>query len=116
MLAVLFEVYPTESGKAEYLEIAAQLRGFLEGRDGFVSIERFQSLADEGKLLSLSFWRDEESIRRWRNLLEHRHAQQRGRDKLFQRYRIRVAEVIRDYDGDARDQAPADSREAFDGT
>ena len=111
MLAVIFEVHPTAEGKAEYLEIAAQLRSFLEERDGFISIERFQSLVDEGKVLSLSFWRDEAAIQQWRNLFEHRNAQMRGKNELFSSYRIRVAEVIRDYSGDARDQAPIDSNQ-----
>lgn len=110
MLAVIFEVWPTAAGRDDYLAIAAELRGFLEGRDGFVSIERFQSLVDEGKLLSLSFWRDEQAIADWRNLFEHRQAQARGRASLFRDYRIRVAEVLRDYGPDERAQAPADSR------
>ncbi len=79
MLAVIFEVYPTTEGKTEYLEIAAELRGFLENRDGFISIERFQSLTDEGKILSLSFWRDEDAIKDWRNLLVHRSAQKKAK-------------------------------------
>ena len=113
MLAVIFEVFPTEKGKREYLEIAAKLRSFLENRDGFISVERFQSLTDEGKILSLSFWRDENSIVQWRNLLEHRAAQKKGKDSLFHSYRIRVAEVVRDYTGTDRNEAPADSRDAL---
>ena len=113
MLAVIFEVYPSEEGKAEYLDIATELRGFLEDRDGFISIERFQSLVDEGKILSLSFWRDEEAIKNWRNLFEHRNAQKKGKETLFKRYRIRVATVIRDYSGDERDEAPTDSIQAL---
>jgi len=109
MHAVIFEVWPRAEGGERYLELAAQLRGFLEGRPGFVSIERFRSLVDEGKLLSLSFWEDEASIAAWRNLLEHREAQREGREALFARYRIRVAEVVRDYSGEARAEAPADS-------
>ncbi len=113
MFAVIFEVTPSASGKAEYLEIAATLRGFLENRDGFISIERFQSLSEEGKLLSLSFWRDEDSIEQWRTLFEHRCAQRKGKNELFQSYRIRVAEVVRDYSESARDEAPADSNREF---
>ena len=113
MLAVIFEVIPTEKGKREYLEIASKLRSFLEGRDGFISIERFQSLTEEGKILSLSFWRDENSIAQWRNLLEHRAAQKKGKESLFHSYRIRVAEVVRDYTGTDRKEAPADSRDAL---
>ena len=113
MLAVIFEVIPDTEGKAEYLEIAAELRGFLENRDGFISIERFQSLSEEGKILSLSFWRDEDAIKKWRNLLEHRAAQKKGKLALFQNYRIRVAEVIRDYTEKDRSEAPQDSRSAL---
>lgn len=115
MFAVVFEVYPTTEGMAEYLEIAAKLRGFLENRDGFVSIERFQSLNEEGKILSLSFWRDEEAIAAWRGLLEHRTAQRKGRDSLFESYRIRVAEVVRDYTILEREKAPVDSNSEFAG-
>lgn len=113
MLAVIFEVIPTTEGKAEYLQIAAELRTFLEGRDGFISIERFQSLVDESKVLSLSFWRDEEAIAQWRNLFEHRTAQQKGKGALFQSYRIRVAEVVRDYTESERAEAPADSKQVL---
>ena len=113
MLAVIFEVYPTAEGKEEYLEIAAGLREFLQDRDGFISIERFQSLVDESKILSLSFWRDEEAIKQWRNLLEHRSAQKKGKDALFHKYRIRVAEVVRDYSATERDEAPSDSNSAL---
>ena len=110
MIAVIFEVIPKEEGKSEYLKIAAKLRSFLENRDGFISIERFQSLTEEGKILSLSFWRDENSIAEWRNVLEHRNAQKKGKEFLFRSYRIRVAEVIRDYTETDRNEAPADSK------
>lgn len=113
MFAVIFEVRPSAEGKADYLEIATELRNFLENREGFISIERFQSLTEEGKLLSLSFWRDEAAIEKWRNLLEHRSAQKRGRDFLFHSYRIRVAEVVRDYTESERDEAPLDSNNAM---
>lgn len=113
MLAVIFEVTPTAEGKEEYLKIAAELRGFLANRDGFISIERFSSLTEEGKLVSLSFWRDEQSIREWRNLMEHRTAQRKGKRSLFSNYRIRVAKVIRDYTGTERDEAPSDSRDVL---
>ncbi len=113
MLAVIFEVHPHAAGRDEYLQTAAKLRGFLENRDGFISIERFQSLVDEGKVLSLSFWRDEAAIREWRNLLEHRQAQAKGRKRLFKSYRIRVAEVLRDYSSSDHRQAPKDSRQAL---
>lgn len=113
MIAVIFEVMPSAQGKAEYLKIAAQLRDILENTDGVLSIERFQSLSDEGKILSLSFWRDEDAIQNWRNTLEHRAAQKQGKDNLFSSYRIRVANVVRDYSNSQRDQAPSDSRQAL---
>lgn len=113
MLAVIFEAIPSEEGKSEYLEIASTLRKLLEGRKGFISIERFQSLVDENKIVSLSFWEDEESITSWRNLLEHRQAQARGKSLLFSWYRIRVAEVCRDYSSDRREEAPDDSNAAL---
>ena len=113
MLAVIFEVIPTKEGKSEYLQIAAELRKFLENRDGFISIERFQSLTEEGKILSLSFWRDEKAVEEWRNVLEHRMAQKRGKEFLFRSYRIRVAKVIWDYTETNRDEAPSDSKRAL---
>lgn len=106
MLAVIFEVCPNAEGRDEYLKIAAELRTLLEWRDGFISVERFQSLVDEGKILSLSFWQDEESIKSWRELAEHKIAQQLGREKLFDSYRIRVANVVRDYTNTERDELP----------
>ena len=106
MYAVIFEVEPTDAGKREYLDIAAALRPELEKIDGFISIERFESLAIKGKLLSLSFWRDEKAVRAWRDHTRHREAQNRGRTALFKDYRIRVAEVVRDYGPDERGQAP----------
>jgi len=112
MIAVIFEVVPAPGRTQEYLELAAELRPELEKIDGFVSIERFTSLVNEGKILSLSFWRDEEAVRRWRNLQEHRVAQARGRRGVFADYRLRVASVIRDYGLHDRQQAPTDSREA----
>ena len=113
MYAVIFEVTPTNPGKSEYLQIAGELRSFLEDRDGFISIERFQSLTDEDKILSLSFWRDERAIEQWRNLLEHRTAQKKGKDRLFRSYRIRVAQVVRDYTGTDRNEAPVDSKKVL---
>lgn len=113
MFAVIFEVWPTVDGKEEYLRIASELREFLEGKDGFISIERFQSLTEESKILSLSFWRDEAAIEKWRNLSEHRGAQKRGRNLLFDSYRIRVAEVARDYTESDREDVPPDSIRAL---
>jgi heme-degrading monooxygenase HmoA len=109
MIAVIFEVYPTKAGKGEYLSIAASLREFLTDRPGFISIERFQSIGDESKVLSLSFWENEEAIQEWRNVLEHRIAQKKGKSELFAKYRIRVAHVLRDYTESDRKQAPSDS-------
>ena len=111
MYAVIFEVWPTSEGKDEYLQIAAKLKEFLENREGFISIERFQSLTDENKLLSLSFWEDEKSIETWRNMFEHRIAQDKGNTRIFDDYRIRVANVLRDYTKEKREQAPKDSNE-----
>lgn len=110
MIAVIFEVWPHPDHKQAYLDIAASLRPMLETIDGFISIERFSSLSEPGKLLSLSFWRDEAAIQAWRQTEPHRHAQGMGRDEVFADYRLRVAGVIRDYGMTARDQAPPDSR------
>lgn len=112
MIIVLFEVWPEADHRQEYLDIAASLRMELQAIDGFISVERFASLTEEGKLLSLSVWRDEEAVQRWRNLESHRAAQSQGREGLFRDYRIRVATVLRDYSLTGRDQAPADSRDS----
>ena len=110
MIAVIFEVWPKPEGKKEYLDIAASLRPLLEKIDGFISIERFESLYEPGKILSLSFFRDEEAVKAWRNLAEHRAAQEKGRNELFANYRLRIASVIRDYGMTTRGEVPADSR------
>jgi heme-degrading monooxygenase HmoA len=110
MIAVIFEVIPSEGKKAEYLEIASQLRPELDKIDGFISIERFQSLNDPEKVLSLSFWKDEESIQQWRSLEMHRLAQSKGRDGIFKDYHLRIAEVKRDYGMFDRKEAPTDSK------
>jgi heme-degrading monooxygenase HmoA len=110
MIAVIFEAIPAEGKWDEYINIAATLRPDLEKMDGFVSIERFQSITNPEKVLSLSFWKDEESVRQWRNLESHRIAQQQGRDTVFNDYRLRVASVLRDYGMNERAQAPADSK------
>jgi len=112
MIAVIFEVHPAPGAMSSYLDIAASLRGELEAMDGFISIERFESLVTPGKILSLSFWRDEAAIERWRRLDHHRAAQGRGRGELFRDYRLRVASVLRDYGMHDRAQAPQDSRAA----
>ena len=109
MIAVIFEVEPDPAHRQEYLDTAAALRAELEAIDGFISVERFESLGRPGKLLSLSFWRDEEAVKRWRNLAPHRDAQMRGRQGVFRDYRLRVAEVARDYGLREREQAPGDA-------
>lgn len=121
MIAVIFEVWPAEGARQSYLDIAAALRADLVQIDGFISVERFQSLTDPDKMLSLSFWRDEEAIRQWRNLPNHRQAQgmgrgNEGRDGIFSDYRLRIAEVTRDYGLTERAQAPGDSRQAHPST
>ena len=110
MIAVIFEVLPHPETRAAYLAIAAHLRPLLDGIDGFVSIERFESLTEPGKILSLSFWRDEAAVARWRTLEAHRAAQDAGRAGVFAGYRLRVADVLRDYGLNDRHQAPDDSR------
>ena len=112
MIAVIFEVEPEPDRRQEYLDIAARLRTELEAIDGFVSVERFESLLRPGRILSLSFWRDEEAVARWRNLESHRMAQARGRAGVFRGYRLRVAQVLRDYGMTERDEAPPDARAA----
>ncbi|MDY0207631.1 MAG: antibiotic biosynthesis monooxygenase [Pseudomonas sp.] len=110
MIAVIFEVQPIKEKYQEYLDIAAELRPLLQEIDGFLSIERFSSLAEDGKILSLSFWRDEKAIEDWRVLESHRSAQAKGRESIFSTYRIRVANVSRDYGMEERSQVPNDSR------
>ena len=107
MMAVIFELWPVKGRKSDYLKLAAALRTEVEQIDGFISVERFESLYEEGKLLSLQFWRDEEAITRWRTHIEHRRAQAVGRRELFADYRLRIAEVVRDYGPQDRAQAPA---------
>jgi heme-degrading monooxygenase HmoA len=110
MIAVIFEFWPAEGQTAEYFELAGMLRAELDRIDGFISIERFESVTTPGKFVSLSFWRDEAAVERWRNLESHRRAQARGRAAVFSDYRLRVAAVLRDYGMNQREQAPADSR------
>ena len=106
MIAVIFEVQPTEAGRQAYLDHAAALKPLLEQMDGFISVERFQSLTQPDKLLSLSFWRDEAAVRGWREMALHREAQAAGRGGLFAYYRLRVAHVVRDYGLNDREQVP----------
>lgn len=112
MIAVIFEVLPHPDRKAEYLDIAAEMKPMVDEVEGFISVERFQSLTNPGKLLSLSFFEDEAAIDRWRKLAAHRKAQAKGRAGIFTDYHLRIAHVIRDYGMFARDEAPDDSRAA----
>ncbi len=114
MIAVIFEVWPKTNRKKEYLDIAAELRPLLEKIDGFLSIERFESLSEPGKILSLSFFRDEPAVQAWRATKEHRLAQAKGRREVFSNYRLRVAGVLRDYGMKDRKQVPSDSRTLHD--
>ena len=109
MIAVIFEVWPKAARKQDYLNIAAELKPLLEKIDGFISIERFESLYEPGKILSLSFFRDEAAVQAWRTTNEHRVAQAKGRREIFSNYRLRVAGVIRDYGMRDRAQVPGDS-------
>ena len=113
MHVVIFEVWPAGGRRDDYLAAAAALREELETQPGFITVERFESLNNPGKILSLSFWESEEAIANWRGHGGHRRAQLRGRASLFRDYRLRVAEIMRDYTKtERRDQAPADSRQA----
>lgn len=115
MIAVIFEMWPAQGRTDEYFELAAALREDLANIDGLVSIERFQSVTTPGKFVSISFWRDEDSLSAWRNVEKHRLAQARGRAGVFNDYRLRVAAVLRDYGMFERKEVPADSREAHAG-
>ena len=110
MIAVIFEVWPKEAHRDAYLDIATSLRPLLEEIDGFISVERFESLTEPGKILSLSVWRDEAAVAAWRAVAEHRKAQTAGRNNHFADYRLRVASVLRDYGMSEREEAPADNR------
>lgn len=114
MIAVIFEVWIPDQQKQDYLAIAAKMRPLLDDIEGFISIERFESIYESGKFLSLSFWRDEAAITEWRQLEAHRAAQAKGRNDIFQDYRLRIAGIIRDYGMSEREQAPPDSQEFHD--
>ena len=114
MIAVIFEVWPRPEHKREYLDIAAELKPILETIDGFISVERFESLTEKGKILSLSFFRDEAAVAAWRNVAQHRKSQGKGRATIFEDYRLRIAGVIRDYGMNERAEAPKDSRATHD--
>ena len=114
MIAVIFELTAAPGRRQEYLDLAAGLASEVKSFDGFISIERFQSPTDPDKVVSISFWRDEEAVRKWRNLQKHREAQKKGRASIFKEYRLRIASVLRDYRMNEREEAPADSRAAHD--
>ncbi len=115
MIAVIFEVWIDPKHKQNYLDQAARLKVLLEGIDGFISVERFQSLVEADKILSLSFFRDEEAVKTWRNTIEHRKAQALGRNEYFLDYHLRITQVLRDYGMDSREQAPTDSKKLHSG-
>lgn len=115
MIAVIFEVEPAQGRRSDYLDIAAQMRPLLDQIDGFISVERFESLTTPGKLLSLSFFESEAALERWRCMTAHRVAQSKGRAVIFDDYRLRIAGVIRDYGKFDRTEAPPDSRKAHSG-
>ena len=115
MIVIIFESKPHPDQRDRYLDAAARLKPLLAGIDGFISVERFQSLTDPDKILSISFWRDEEAVARWRQVEQHRRIQEAGRKAIFADYRLRVASVIRDYGLKDRDEAPADSKAAHGG-
>lgn len=110
MIAIIFEVTPAPGRKGEYLDIAAAMRPMVEQVEGFISVERFQSLTNPDKLLSISFFEDEEAVARWRRLAAHRQAQSKGRAGIFSDYRLKVCHVLRDYGLTDRAEAPEDSR------
>ncbi|MFO7767330.1 MAG: antibiotic biosynthesis monooxygenase [Pelovirga sp.] len=111
MIAVIFELWPADGKSVEYFDLAASLRDDLVNIDGFISIERFESVTTKGKYLSLSFWRDEEAVSSWRNHARHRQSQAMGRSGVLADYRLRVASVMRNYGMQERGDAPKDSRE-----
>ena len=109
MIAVIFEFTPVEGRFPEYMKLVDTLRDNLARAEGFISLERFESITTKGKFVSLQFWRDEESVRKWRNLQKHREAQKQGRGGIFKSYRLRIGSIVREYEMDRRDQAPEDS-------
>ena len=107
-IIVLFEVKPTPDGMKRYLDLATALKPLLKGFEGFIRAERFSSLTEEGKLLSMNVWSDEAAVERWRNMAEHQMSQQEGREKLFESYRITVCSAIRSYTDQDRKEAPSE--------
>ena len=111
MIAVIFEFTPAEGRFPDYMALVETLRQDLAEAEGFISLERFESITTPGKFVSLQFWRDDECVRKWRILQKHREAQKKGRGGIFKSYRLRIASVVRDYEMDKRAQAPKDSIE-----
>ena len=111
MIAVIFEFTPADGRFPDYMDLVGTLKADLDKADGFISLERFESITNKGKFVSLQFWKDEESVRKWRTLQKHREAQKKGRAGIFKSYRLRIASVLRDYEMDKRQQAPKDSLE-----
>ena len=111
MIAVIFEFTPAEGRFPDYMELVGTLKADLDQADGFISLERFESITTRGKFVSLQFWRDEEAVRKWRNVQKHREAQKKGRAGIFASYRLRIATIGRDYTNDSRREAPKDSQE-----
>ena len=111
MIAVIFEFTPNEGRFPEYMKLVGELKADLDKAEGFISLERFESITNKGKFISLQFWKDEESVRKWRTLQKHRDAQKKGRAGIFKSYRLRIASVVRDYTNDSRKEAPRDSVE-----
>ena len=112
-IVVLFEVKPTKAVMKKYLDLAAMLKPLLAGFEGFIRAERFSSLNEDGKLLSMNIWTDEAAVERWRNAMQHRMSQKEGREKLFESYKITVCSEIRSYTNTERTQAPQDSNQYF---
>lgn len=112
-IIVLFEVKPTKTGMKKYLDLAAMLKPMLAGFEGFIRAERFASLNEEGKLLSMNIWTDEAAVERWRNMMQHRMSQKEGREKLFESYTITVCSALRSYTDKERTEAPQDSNDFF---
>lgn len=112
-IVVLFEVKPTKEAMAKYLDLATMLKSMLAGFEGFIKAERFSSLSEDGKLLSMSVWKDESAVERWRNTLEHRMSQKEGRNSLFECYKITVYFTIRKYSEKDRAEAPTDTKQYF---
>jgi heme-degrading monooxygenase HmoA len=111
MIAVIFEFTPAEGRFPDYMKLVGELKADLDKAEGFISLERFESITNKGKFVSLQFWKDEESVRKWRNVQKHREAQKKGRASIFKSYRLRIASVVRDYTQDSRKEAPKDSIE-----